>query len=113
MSIALIVVGGVVNSCGFQHVAFIKQEHNIFKAYASASFPHDTITIASSLVFGEDFIHSYNFAIQEDETPYTYLMLRTYSRHDNTCYHYVRNVHVIENIVAETQDYLWVCCASG
>jgi hypothetical protein len=67
----------------FQPVALIKREHKVYSIYYEASFPDNIYAIASSLVFGDDFIHSYNLEFPYDNLGL--LIVRTYSRHNSTC----------------------------
>ena len=86
----------------FQLVALIKQEHSVFSAYAKISSSANI----SSLVFGDHFIHSYDFVIGDGGS---FLNLRTYSKHGNACYRRTFSGNL--NIVRSTQDYLRVSCA--
>jgi len=93
---------------GLQRVAFIKQEHTFFLACVKIAF---SLKVASSLVFGDHFIHSYHFVCSEEFL--SFLILNTYSRHGNACYHW----HVffpirLDNVIQKTMDYLTVSCAS-
>jgi len=88
-----------------QHLAVIEQEHSVFSAYARASFSGNTDAMVSSVVFGDHFIHSYNFGIW-DAHSLGFLTLRTYSQHEKACY---QHVHVGDlDVVQETQHYLRV-----
>ena len=62
---------------------FIKQEHRVFSAYLKTSFPDKTDEIASSLVYGGDFIHVYAFSLCVEPWP---IVLHTYSKHGNACF---------------------------
>jgi hypothetical protein len=109
MLTALRADGRVMSSYGLQRVALIKQVHSILSASAKASFSGNTNAIVSSLVLGDDFIHSYHFGLGDEDSS-SFLILQTYSRHGNTCYGrmYMGNV----KIVKQTQGYLRVSHAS-
>ena len=62
---------------------FIKQEHRVFSAYFKTSFLDKTDEIASSLVYGGDFIHVYAFSLCVEPWP---IFLHTYSKQGNVCY---------------------------
>jgi hypothetical protein len=81
----------------------IRREHSFFSGYARASFSGNPNAIASSLIIGDDFIHSYNFGIHDDDS---FLILQTYSKHGNGCYHEVFVGSL--DIAQETQSYLTV-----
>ena len=92
-----------------QHVAFIKQEHIVFSACVKACLSAvSTHAIASSLVFGDRFIHSYSFGWDEKKMP-VFLILHTYSRDGDTCYQHVF-IGDLENVVRRTSNYLQVGC---
>jgi len=63
--------------------------------------------IASSLVFGDCFIHSYDLGVSGNQS-FGFLVLRTYFMHGNASYQRVYAKY--PNIVRETQDYLGVSC---
>jgi hypothetical protein len=67
-----------------QRLDYIEQEHRIFSAYVQASFSDniDRSRIFSSLVVGDNFIHSYNFA----SVGGSLLSIRTYSRYGSSCF---------------------------
>lgn len=99
MSITLLAVPWT-HTMRLQRFAFIKQEHRIFSAYATASFSG---TIVSSLVPGDEFIHSYDVGIRDKES---FLALRTYSSRGKACY---QNTFVgCHDVVGKTRDYLTV-----
>jgi hypothetical protein len=88
-----------------QHVASIEREHNFFSAYALASFSGP---VASSLLFGDYLIHSYILGIL-NHVPF--LILRTYSRHDNRRFR--GSLLLLSSLFfQETLDYLRVSCVS-
>ena len=66
---------------------FIKQEHRVFSAYLKTSFLDKTDEIASSLVYGGDFIHIYAFSLCVEPWP---IVLHTYSKQGNACFQSVR-----------------------
>ena len=67
-----------------QQLAYIKQEYHIFSACFKASFPENSDGIASSLVYGDDFLHFYAFRLRDGKLR---MAVHTYSRDGNTSFH--------------------------
>ena len=93
-----------------QRVATIEHEHRIFSTFVNASiFPEESDTVVSSLVIGEDVVHSYHFRYHRDEKHQTdiavFLILITYSRHVNTRF---LKPHTLVDIIGATLGYLTV-----
>jgi len=90
-----------------QRDACIKREHNILSNYTKALNLGNTNEIASSIVIGGDFLHSYDIAVQDDNSSF---ILRTYHRHSNISYQrgYFGTLDVVQN----TEEYLKVSYAS-
>jgi predicted SprT family Zn-dependent metalloprotease len=89
-----------------QLVTLMEQEQSVFSAYSTFC---GNSTKMSSLVFGDYFIHSYDFGLQGRPGGGRFLSLRTYSMHGNTYHHYVEAEYF--NIVRKTLEYLRVSCA--
>ena len=93
-----------------QCVVPIEDEHHIFATFAKASTPPDkSNTVASSLVVTEHFIHSYHFRFSVDRNMDSaiFLILITYSRHDNTRF---LKTQTSVRLIDATQAYLAVSC---
>ena len=91
-----------------QSVASIEHEHCIFATLAQGSTPPDrSSTVVSSLIVGEHFIHSYHFRFGWTMDRALFLILITYSKHDNTRFLKTQtSIHLVD----ATQAYLMVSC---
>jgi len=93
----------------FQRVAYIKRIHRVISASALAISGKEVV---SSLVFGDDFIHSYHFGVWNADSV-SFLILRTYSTHGNMS-HGSTDFWVFDSVprtIWHIQTHLSVSCA--
>jgi len=106
MLLALVVDGVTWTHMKLQLIALVKREQDVFLAFTKKIFFHSNAVI-SSIVFGDDFIHSYELVFKA----HAFLNLRTYSKNGNM-YHLLRRVDRQENLFQGTLGDLKVSCAS-
>ena len=66
-----------------QPLSYVKQEHILFSAYFEAFLSGHTDAMTSSLVFSDDFIHSYVFTFWRPDWP---MIAYTYPRRGKSCF---------------------------
>lgn len=91
-----------------QRAASIEDEHHIFATFAKALTPPDRPnSFVSSLVVGEHFIHSYHLGFGWEMDSAIFLIINTYSKHDNTRF---LDIGTSIRPVYATEAYLAVSC---